>query len=68
MSTKNKPRGRPPVDSELLRFRVDRPVIDALDRFTLDSAANEDAPLERPEAIRRILRDWLIGHGYLKTD
>ena len=67
MSTKNKPRGRPPIDSELLRSRVDREVIVALEQFAIDTDANADAPIQRPEAIRRILRDWLVGHGYLNS-
>ena len=57
-------RGRPPKDSERIDTRIDRPVLDALDAFAADQ---DDAP-KRPEAIRRILRDWLIGHGYLKAD
>lgn len=24
--------------------------------------------IDRDEALRRILRDWLIGHGYLKPE
>lgn len=31
------------------------------------STGQSDKP-PRSEAIRRILRDWLIGHGYLKTE
>lgn len=66
MSTKSK-MGRPKVDSELVRSRIERAELDALDSFAADNDANDDAPLGRPEAIRRIVRDWLIGHGYLKT-
>lgn len=56
-----KKRGRPPVDSEQLNFRVPRADLDAIDAF---AASEMDQP-SRPEAVRRILRDWLIGHGYL---
>jgi len=33
----------------------------------LDKAAGDLSETSRPEAIRRIIRDWLIGHGYLKA-
>jgi len=36
---------------------------DAIDAFALDET---DKP-PRSEAIRRIIRDWLISHGYLKA-
>lgn len=65
MGTKNKRMGRPPVDSELLRFRSEREIIDGIDTFASDSEMNRDAPISRPEALRRITRDWLIGHGYI---
>lgn len=61
-STENprKKLGRPPRDTDQINFRVDREVIHALDAFASEQAA------KRPEAVRRILRDWLEGHGYLK--
>jgi metal-responsive CopG/Arc/MetJ family transcriptional regulator len=34
----------------------------------LDRAASSLGEASRPEAIRRILRDWLIGRGFLKGD
>lgn len=34
----------------------------ALDNFMLET----DAPATRPQAINLILRDWLVGHGYLE--
>jgi hypothetical protein len=37
--------------------------LSAVDAF---SASEPDKP-SRPEAIRRIVRDWLIGNGYLKA-
>ena len=54
--------GRPPVDSELVRSRLGRPVLDGLDAF---AAAKPDVGT-RAEAVRVILADWLTGHGYLK--
>lgn len=59
-STKSK-RGRPPVDSEQVGIRVERPVINALDAYSADQP---DTP-GRPEAIRRLLRDGLTQRGYL---
>ncbi|MER9710169.1 ribbon-helix-helix domain-containing protein [Mesorhizobium sp. M0174] len=34
----------------------------------LDNAASELEETSRPEAIRKIIRDWLVGHGYLKAE
>ncbi|QDH33996.1 CopG family transcriptional regulator [Porphyrobacter sp. YT40] len=57
MSTFNehKKRGRPPVDSEPVRVRLQRPLLDALDEWCV---RQEDAPT-RPEAVRRILSSAL---------
>jgi len=54
-------RGRPPVDSEMVRARIERPILDALDAWR---AAQPDKP-SRPEAIRFVLSDWLVGQGLL---
>lgn len=54
-------RGRPSVDSELLRFRADRETITGIDAF---AAAEPDQP-SRSEALRRIVADWLKERGYL---
>lgn len=54
--------GRPPVDSEQVNLRIQRAELDGIDAFSLEQP---DAP-PRTEAIRRIIRDWLIGHGYLE--
>ena len=41
------------------------PMIAALDSFML--AQTTDEPLvSRPDAVRYALRDWLVGHGYLR--
>lgn len=62
MSSKNsKGRGRPPVDTERVDTRLPRDLINGLDAYAV---AQDDAP-ERPESIRRILRDWLSRHGFL---
>ena len=61
MTTKTSKGGRPRVDSERVDTRLTRDILDALDHFATEEV---DSP-KRPEAIRRILRDWLIGHGYL---
>lgn len=57
-----KSRGRPPVDSEQINLRIQRPDLEALDAF---AQAEVDKP-NRTEAVRRILRAWLVGHGYRK--
>lgn len=49
--------GRPPVDSDLVRARVDRRTLDALDEF---AEAAPGGPIGRPEAIRRILGEVLL--------
>lgn len=54
--------GRPSVDSEMIRSRVERNLLSALDAF----AASGDEPIPRSEAIRRIMSDWLSTHGFLK--
>lgn len=59
MSTTIKRVGRPPAETEMLRARVSKEVLRALDVF-----ANENV-VARQEALRRVLRDWLIAHGYL---
>jgi len=52
---KKKRIGRPPVDSELVRSRLPREQLDALDAWR---AAQPDNP-GRPEAIRRLLAQVL---------
>lgn len=36
-------------------------MLEGIDRF---AAEQPDKP-RRPEAVRRIVRDWLISHGYM---
>ena len=55
-----KPRGRPKVDSEQVNLRLTRDMLDALDKFV-----DRDAIPSRPEAIRLILKDWLMANGML---
>ena len=54
--------GRPPVDLEQVNLRIQRTELDGIDAF----AQNEPDKPQRTEAVRRIIRDWLLGHGYLK--
>lgn len=61
MDTKKR-RGRPQVDSERVCVRLTRPDLIGIDAFAAENGTN------RPEALRRIVRDWLIGHGYLDPD
>lgn len=64
MSTKTiRSRGRPPVDSELLRFRAERVLLDGIDAF---AASQNDLP-SRPEAVRRLIRDRLAELGYVEA-
>lgn len=47
-------RGRPRVDSEEVKVRMERGLLTALDSWI---AAQEDRGIGRPEAVRRILRE-----------
>ncbi|WP_425416122.1 hypothetical protein [Oricola indica] len=58
-----KSRGRPKSDTSPLMVRVAARDLSALD----DALADEPDKPSRPEMVRRILRDWLIGAGYLKA-
>lgn len=49
---KKSARGRPKVDSEAVNIRMERDLLDALDRWI---ETQDDRP-SRPEAIRRIVR------------
>lgn len=51
----------PPSKSDPLFHVLDKEQLLALDEFIAD----QSAPLNRGEALRLILEDWLIGHGYL---
>lgn len=59
--TKKPKKGRPPIDSEGFNVRLPRHLIDALEAYRRE----QNAIPSRPEAIRAILTDWLIGHGHL---
>jgi len=51
-------RGRPEVDSEEVRARIDRSLLDRIDAWI---ARQPEPHPSRPEAIRRILSDALGG-------
>jgi len=55
-------RGRPPVDSEMVRARLDRTLLNALDTWI---AAQPEPRPTRPEAVRLALKDWLTHQGLL---
>lgn len=60
MSTVNDVRkkiGRPPVDSEPITLRIQRPLLDRIDRWR-DGALGQPS---RPEAIRRLVEKGLDG-------
>lgn len=52
------------MDTEEVASRLPRDLLDGIDRFT---AEETDKP-GRAEAVRRIIRDWLMGHGYLPVE
>lgn len=64
MSTKKV--GRPRIDSEMVRSRLPRETLDALDAFIASPTAAQHDIETRPEAVRYLLRDHLIGLGYIK--
>jgi hypothetical protein len=57
---KSRGRGRPRVDSTLVGLRLPPDMLEALDKFV-----DRDAIPSRPEAVRLILKDWLIANGML---
>lgn len=58
-----KSRGRPSVESDRIVLRIKEPDLGYVDAFAI-----EQGGISRQEAIRRIIRDWLIGGGYFKAD
>lgn len=55
-------RGRPAEFPIKKLVAMDQETLDAVEAFR----AAETPPINQSEAFRRILRDWLTGHGYLK--
>lgn len=61
----NKPKkGRPPVQTEAINLRLHVDLISLIDDFR---RGEKDLP-SRPEAIRRLLNDKLIGIGLKKPE
>jgi len=56
--------GRPRADTEALTLRLSTDVIRAID----DARRVQDDLPGRPEAIRRILLEWLKAHGHLRSE
>jgi hypothetical protein len=56
--------GQPPIDSEEVRARLERPLLGALDAWR--EAQPEPRP-SRPQAIRRLLAEALGLHAYAGT-
>ena len=52
--------GRPPVNATPITVRIPPAMLSALDKFV-----SEQTGISRPEAVRLILRDWLIGNQML---
>lgn len=55
-------RGRPAEFPIKKLVAMDQETLDAIEAFR----ASVQPPINQSEAFRKILRDWLIGHGYLK--
>lgn len=55
--------GRPKVGATPVTVRIPPDVLAMLDEF----ASQEPDTPSRPEALRRILRDWLVNRGYMKA-
>ena len=65
ITVKPKKRGRPATGKEpLVGFRAPPEITAAIEAFR---AQEPDRP-SQSEAIRRILKDWLIGHGHLQVE
>lgn len=62
ISDNKKSRGRPATTGTgtLIGVRLQSDLLTPLD------AAGSEAQETRPETIRRIVRDWLANHGFLK--
>jgi hypothetical protein len=59
----NRKRGRPKVGATLVGVRIEPDLLEAVDRF-----ASEHDAKSRPDAVRLLLSDHLIGLGYLKIE
>lgn len=62
MSSKTSKGGRPRVDSERIDARMERDLLDGI-----DACARNEGISSRPEAVRFIVRDWLVGHSYIEN-
>ena len=62
VSDAKKARGRPRVNAVAVNTRMPPEVIAALDEFRARSEGN----MSRPEAVRALVRDALIGGGHLE--
>lgn len=59
--SKKKRGPKPTGHRQQIQVRMDADILVALDAFI----AEQTEELKRPEAVRRILKDFLIGHGVL---
>ena len=48
---------------EVVTFRAERWMIDAIDQFAADEGLHLDGPMTREEAITLMLEDWLVAHA-----
>lgn len=63
---KSKRMGRPPVDSERIGVRMQRPLLDALDAFIAAQQPFREKELTRPEAVRMLMQEALTKNGLWK--
>ncbi len=56
------PRGRPSAFPIKKLIAIDQTILDAVEAYR----SEVQPPINQSEAFRTILRDWLIGNGYLK--
>lgn len=59
-------RGRPRTETAAVNVRMPADMIAALDAATQDMIDGGEAITSRQDAVRHVLHDWLVGHGYLR--
>jgi len=65
ISVKQKKRGRPATGkTPITGVRLSDDLSEGIDRYIADQP---QPPPTKSDALREIIRDWLIGHGYLDS-
>ena len=55
-------------ETEMIMFRAPKGTLKAIDQFIDDETAKVDSRISRSDALRTIIDDWLMGHGYFPLD